>query len=181
MTGAGSMARIGLAVVVAIVVAAAAGCAGGASQRPAAEGAGSGGISPAGGQALIDAQAQYARCLRRHGVDMPGPGEQEREFDPRAVGVSDEKMRTAEGRCELQRRAIAQAAPKVSDADRRAQVDAGLRYARCMRQHGQDVPDPRLSDPGGGMSVEVPSDAKRNPAFEAAAHACEEVLREVAP
>jgi predicted transcriptional regulator len=69
-------------------------------------------------------------------------------------------------------------APKLSDADRRAAVASGLRYARCMRAHGEDVPDPSLSDEGGGTAIEVPSDAKTNPAFLRAQRACEQILRE---
>jgi hypothetical protein len=172
-------AAIGWGAAVVLLATTAAGCAGGASHRPDPPVGGSGGISAAGGQALIDAQAEYARCLRRHGVNLPGPDASGRtEFDPRAAGVTAEKMRAAEGHCERQRRAIAEAAPKLSDADRRAQLDAGIRYARCMRRHGQDVPDPRPSGEGGGMAIEVPSNAKESPAFQTAARACDEVLRE---
>jgi hypothetical protein len=169
------------AALVALAAAAAgAGCTGdNGGGSPGAGRPASGSVSAAGGQALVDAQAEFARCLREHGVDMPGPSAQRGfEFDPRAAGVSEDAMRAAEAKCDRERRAIADAAPKLSDADRRAAVDAGVRYARCMREHGQDVPDPSLADEGGGTAIEVPADAKENPAFQRATRSCEDVLRE---
>jgi hypothetical protein len=171
-------AKLGL--LIALVASAGAGCAGAREDRDTgAGGPDVGGLSAVGGQALIDAQAQFARCLRRHGVDMPGPNREGGfEFDPRTAGISEEQMRAAEAKCERERRAIADAAPKLSDADRRRAVESGVRYARCMREHGQDVPDPRLSDEGGGTAIEVPAGAKDDPAFQRAGRACEEILRE---
>lgn len=133
------------------------------------------GVAAVGGRAMIDAQAEYARCMRKQGVDMTAPGRGE---DSLPAGVSDAELREADARCERERRAIAEAAPKLSDVDRRRVVEAGLRYARCMRARGQDVPDPSLSDEGGGTSVEIPAGAKENPAFQAATRDCAGLLRE---
>ncbi len=134
------------------------------------------GVAAAGGHALIDAQAAYARCMRKQGVDMPEAGRGE-DSQP-APGASGAELREADAQCERERRAIAEAAPKLSDADRRRAVEAGLRYARCMRARGQDVPDPSLSEEGGGTSVEIPAGAKENPAFQAATRECADLLRE---
>jgi hypothetical protein len=162
----------------ALVLAVGSGCAGSDDDISAkARTPSSGGVAAVGGQALIDAQAEYARCMRRQGVDLPGPGERS-EFDPATSGVSQAELREAESHCERERRAIAEAAPTLSDSDRRAAFDAGLAYARCMREQGQHVPDPRLSDEGGGTAVELPPDAKENPAFQAATKVCERHLRE---
>jgi hypothetical protein len=172
--------RAALITVLAALVGAGSGCAGagsgGDTAKPPTD---AGGVSAAGGQAMIDAQAALARCLRRHGVDVPDPGSGERaEFDPGAAGLSEADIRQAEAKCERERRAVAEAAPRVSDADRRRAAELGLRYARCMREKGQDVPDPSLSDESGGTAIELPGDAKRDPAFQAAAAKCEQILRD---
>lgn len=172
-------ARLGVLLVV-LAASAGAGCAAGGGDRPSSgSGPAASGVGAAGGQAMIDAQADLARCLREHGVDMPAPNANGgTEFDPRAAGITDDELRAAESACERERRAVAEAAPKMSGADRRAAVAAGVRYARCMREHGQDVPDPSLADEGGGTAIEIPAGAKQNPAFQKAARGCEQILRD---
>jgi hypothetical protein len=61
----------------------------------------------------------------------------------------------------------------ISEADVR---DAGLKFARCMRDHGVDVPDPK---PGlGGMRALVAnSDLERDPDFREAERECGEHLQ----
>jgi hypothetical protein len=171
--------RVGSAVLVVLFASVMASCAGSTGDGTAATaGGGTGGLSAAGGQAMIDAQAELATCLRKHGVDVPGPtANGSPEFDPRAAGVSEERLRAAEAKCDSERRAVADAAPKLSNADRQGALEGGLRFARCMRRHGQDVPDPRPSDPGGGTSVNVPAGSKDNPAFQAASRDCEQAFR----
>jgi hypothetical protein len=179
MSAARAVPSIGLAVLVVLLASVMTGCAGGTGDGPAATaGGGTGGLSAAGGQAMIDAQAELATCLRKHGVDVPGPtANGSPEFDPRAAGISEERLRVAEAKCDRERRAVADAAPKLSNADRQAALGGALRYARCMRRHGRDVPDPRPSDPGGGTSVDVPAGSKDNPAFQAASRDCEQAFR----
>jgi hypothetical protein len=59
-------------------------------------------------------------------------------------------------------------------ADAKAQ-DAGIAFARCMRAHGVDVPDPQTS--GGRVLVRVRAD-KNRPRFEAAQKACQKYMPE---
>jgi len=181
LTGAIPRARLG--VVVVIAASAFGGCAAGGHDVPTAGGAGAAGsVAAAGGQAMIDAQASLARCLRRHGVDMPDPSARGfAGFDPHAAGISDDELRTAEAGCARERRAVANAAPKLSNEDRRSALDRALRYARCMRTHGQDVADPRQADAGGGMAIDVPTGAQDDPSFEAATRDCDQVLRQAGP
>ncbi len=164
-----------------LVAAALAGCGGGDEsddQPRTPAGGSSGGVTARGGQALIDAQAAMARCMRRQGIDFPDPGAGRGiEFDPAKQGIDRRRLRAAEGKCARHRRAIAEAAPRLSAGEQQQARDLTLRYARCMREHGASVPDPRAGGEGGGTAVEVPAGAKSDPAFQRAARKCEGILR----
>ena len=169
-----------VAVVALLVAAALGGCAGGGGGDEGArtQARGADGVRARGGQALIDAQAAMARCMRAHGVEMPDPRAGGGfELDPGEGGMDERRMRAAERKCARQRRAIAQAAPPLSAPQQARARDLTLRYARCMRDNGADVPDPRVSGEDGGMAVEVPAGAKGDPAFQRAAGKCERLLR----
>ena len=161
----------------------AAGCGGGEGGDRGDEGvppsAGdAGGVRARGGQALIDAQARMARCMRRQGIDFPDPGAGGGfEFDPGDTRVDARRMRAAERKCAPFARAVAEAAPQPSQQEQQRARDLTLRYARCMRAHGAHVPDPRVNGEDGGMAVEVPADAKSDPRFRRAAAECEDLLR----
>lgn len=181
MTAARTWRRASFRVLLATLAASGAVGCGASSDRAdtGAAGSGSGGVAATGGQAMVDAQAALARCMRRQGVNVPDPGSADGStFDPAAAGVSEAELREAEAKCERERRALAEAAPRLTGADRRRAVALGLRYARCMRAQGQDVPDPSLSDESGGTAVELPGDAKSDPAFQAATKRCDHILRE---
>ncbi len=136
------------------------------------------GVSARGGQALIDAQARMARCMRRQGADFPDPKPGRGfELDAGDRRVDWRRMRAAERKCARFARAVAEAAPRPSEQEQQRARDLTLRYARCMRAHGADVPDPRVNDEGGGTAVEVPADAKSDPRFRRAAAKCEDLLR----
>jgi hypothetical protein len=153
------------------------GC-GGSEDATEGAAAGGGGVAPVGGQAMLDAQVEFARCMRAHGVDFPDPKPGRGfELDPGAVGES--RLKEAESRCSRESRAIRDAAPERSPEQLEQDRDATLAFARCMRREGQDVPDPEAG--GGGTSVEVPADAKTDPAFQRAQERCDRRLRDAAP
>ena len=170
-----------LALAACLAAAALAGCAGAGGgddeggRSPAND---SGGVKARGGQAMIDAQAAMARCMRRQGIDFPDPRPGGGfEFEPGKSGIDTQQLRVAERKCGRYRRAIAEAAPRTSAREQQRNRDLTLRYARCMREQGADVPDPRPGGEDGGMAVEVPADAKSNPTFQRAARKCERILR----
>lgn len=132
-----------------------------------------GGVAAVGGQPLADAHLAFARCMRRQGIDFPDPGPG-KGFEL-GRGQDETRVRAAERRCDRYRRAIADATPKPSARRLQQDRDATLRFARCMRRHGANVPDPRLTE--GGTSVAVPSDAKTDADFQRASRACERTMR----
>jgi hypothetical protein len=112
----------------------------------------------------------YARCLRQHGIDMPDP-----KFDanghmamqlPSGVGPDDPKFKAAEQAC---KQYAPSGAPEQVDPQAQQQM---LAYARCMRQHGIDIPDPK---PGEGINVDGDKGVNpEDPRFKAADQACQQ-------
>jgi hypothetical protein len=112
----------------------------------------------------------YARCLRQHGINMPDP-----TFDaqgrmamrmPAGVGPDDPKFKAADQAC---KQYAPSGSPEKVDPQLQQQM---LAYARCMRQHGINIPDPK---PGEGIGVD--GDAGVNPdspKFKAADQACQQ-------
>jgi hypothetical protein len=58
--------------------------------------------------------------------------------------------------------------------------DAGLEFARCMRERGVDIPDPKPGS-GGGFSFEFRGDPRQNENFEEAREACGGILENAIP
>src|SRR3954470_22373936 len=111
----------------------------------AASGCGGAGAGAGAGIGRSDDQAEldFARCMREHGIEMPDPtpagGTRRREFK---VGgdMSPQRLRGATVEC----REKTGGGPHEPTAEEKERFrDAALKFARCMRQHGADVPDPR--------------------------------------
>jgi hypothetical protein len=112
----------------------------------------------------------YARCLRQHGIDMPDP-----KFDaagrvgqqlPQGVGPDDPKFKAADQAC---KQFAPSGEPDNPDLQTQQQMVA---YARCMRQHGVNIPDPK---PGEGINVDASQGVNPNdPKFKAADQACQQ-------
>jgi hypothetical protein len=113
---------------------------------------GSGEEATAGGERLSQADVQeagveYARCMREQGFDVPDP-------KPGGGGVrglmtdndleSQPGYRDAEREC---RKHLEGLVSQISDGQREQFRESRLEFARCMRDEGFDVPDPK---PGGG-------------------------------
>jgi hypothetical protein len=121
--------------------------------------------SPGGGDST-QADLAFARCMRQHGIDMPDPkvdadGRTEWQLPP-GVGPDDPKLKAAQQACKRYR-------PNGGQAQRPSpqQQQEMLAFARCMRQHGIDMPDPT---PDGGVDMRgIDPDGPR---FKAAERAC---------
>jgi hypothetical protein len=58
--------------------------------------------------------------------------------------------------------------------------DAALDYAKCMREHGVDVPDPKPGEGGFGIQIQS-SDPQENEKFQDAQDACGDILQKAIP
>jgi hypothetical protein len=122
-------------------------------------------------QALL----KYARCMRENGVNLPDPVNG--RFDLRANRGQERKVAAAQEAC---RDILKNAAPKLSEEQQAEVREAALKFAKCMREHGVDMPDPKFRA-GGGVLVQMPPGTERDPDLESAQKACQSILKAVEP
>jgi hypothetical protein len=133
--------------------------------------------SPGGGNNRGQAALAFARCMRQHGIDMPDP-----KFNGNAISQEFPAGRGGKGPNDPKFKAAAQACnkylpnggqPPKPNPQEQQQL---LAFARCMRQHGINVPDPGAN--GGGIEVKgSPGQVNPDsPTFKAAQQACNKYL-----
>jgi hypothetical protein len=96
-----------------------------------------------------EAGVKYARCMREHGLDVPDP--QGGAGGLRGMLVDDDQrdrpgFREAEQDC---RKHLEGLVSQISDEQRQELEQGRLKFARCMRDEGFDVPDPQPGAGGG--------------------------------
>jgi hypothetical protein len=118
----------------------------------------------------------FARCMRENGVDMPDPQFEGGRVTMRAgsPGLDPAKMKAAEKACAKYREAVE---PPELSSDQKAEFKKqALAHARCMREHGIDVPDPQFSEDGGVM-MRVPRGVNpQSERFREAQEACRDTM-----
>ncbi|MET9436174.1 hypothetical protein [Streptomyces sp. NPDC006551] len=128
------------------------------------------GVSGEGKKA--DQALEHRKCLREQGLDVPEPkpGEEGVGLTIGGDGMSKEKMEKAFKAC--RDKGGAGMGKELTQADK----DKMVEYARCMRENGVDMPDPKFE--GGGVTAArpMPQGAEREK-FEKANKACESVSR----
>jgi len=129
-----------------------------------------------------DAFLAFAKCMRDHGIDMPDPevsdeggGKFSVGFSgggPGAGGADAEKFKEANEACQpLLENAIGEdSRPELTPEQEQAMLD----FARCMRDHGIDMPDP--GENGMVFNVGGPGKDFDRETFEAAQEACQDLL-----
>jgi hypothetical protein len=124
------------------------------------------------------AMLALAQCLREHGVDAPDPkfGDDGGVTMRVRGGGSPEKMRAAQQACAKYQRQIKP--PNMTAEEKAAFKQAALANARCLREHGLDVPDPTFGDDG---SVQMRIGKKGERPDEAKLRAAQEACRKTAP
>ena len=131
-------------------------------------------------QANRDAMLAYAKCMREHGLDMPDPEPGQRGIRLMAPeGATPEELEKAEGACRKHLEDIEP--PELSEEQRKEFQEAALAHARCMREHGIDMPDPTFGDDGRAQIRIRRGDgavgpAPGDPKFEQAQEACRDEL-----
>ncbi|WP_205696505.1 hypothetical protein [Conexibacter sp. SYSU D00693] len=129
-----------------------------------------------------DRQLAFTRCLREHGIDVR---------DPSSSGGGPTRIRMRAGKGGQTPRSLDRAMttcrektgggpPELTPEQREEFQDQALAFARCMRQHGVDVPDPQVAGEGGVLirrregRGRLPS--LDSPAFQRAQEACEDLM-----
>jgi hypothetical protein len=124
-----------------------------------------------------EAALEYARCMREHGIDMPDPKVDEDGRLEMRIGSSGrkpdpKKLEEAEKACGHLLRAGGEKGRGRLDPEAE---EAMLKFARCMREHGIDMPDPGegglvvRNEPGKGSGPD-PESSKFRQAEEACKH-----------
>ena len=141
-------------------------------ESPGAEGA-------SAGEPDDKAELAFARCMREEGIDFPDPGAE--GSGPRAVRIgkdtSPQKLRASTEKC----RKRTGGGPQPPSEEQQAEFrDAALKFARCMRAEGIDIPDPQVGS-GGGIIQRGPGPDSGAPdpgssAFRRAEQKCEDLL-----
>jgi hypothetical protein len=135
-----------------------------------------GGGGSGGGKSNREQMDEYAlrnaECLRRHGIDAPDPKPGQgllldnRDVDP---GQFERAQRACQK--ELGKPPV----PELSDQEQREFREAALKYARCMRAQGIDMPDPTFGA-NGEVRIQIKGrgrfDPEEDPAFKAAEATC---------
>jgi hypothetical protein len=93
---------------------------------------------------------KFSKCMRDHGVDFPDPqrvGSGGIKITGRNINPNDPKTKAAQNAC--QKYMQIGGGETIDPARRAALQESALKFARCMREHGVDMPDPKLSGKGG--------------------------------
>ncbi|MFE5481325.1 hypothetical protein [Streptomyces sp. NPDC056527] len=119
-----------------------------------------------------DQAFEHRKCLREQGLDVPEPkpGEQGVGLTIGGDGMSKEKMEKAFKACRG-KGGGAGLGKEPTQADK----DKALAYAKCMRENGFNMPDPKF-DGGAQAAMPIPKGAEKQK-FDKAAKACESVAR----
>jgi hypothetical protein len=116
----------------------------------------------------VQAALAFARCMRQHGVDLPDPQLSGDNIvqDLGDNGEDDPKVKAAQQACK-QHLPNGGQPPKLSPQ----QQQRMLAFARCMRQHGVSMPDPKIT--ADVIAQELPRGLDPDdPRLSAAEHAC---------
>jgi hypothetical protein len=155
------------------------------------DGGGSKGSSRASQQdKAFEGALKFSKCMRDHGVDFPDPqraGSGGIKLTAKNINPNDPKTKAAQQACQ---KYMQIGGGETIDPARRARLqEAALKYARCMREHGVDMPDPKFSGNGGLTFQAGPGGGKKSsgprgglganpdsPKFQAADKACSHFL-----
>jgi hypothetical protein len=109
--------------------------------------------SGASAEPEVDVEEQalkFARCMREHGIQMEDPQTDGGRVAIRinGGGKDKDKMDKAMKACEkYSPKGGGKGAKPISPEDK----ERMLKHARCMREHGVDMPDPVFDENGGGF------------------------------
>jgi hypothetical protein len=150
------------------------------SAAPGASGSAAPSISPE------DAMLAFAKCMREHGVDMPDPVIEANGGMSVTVGAAGKPMdvKVMEAANEACKDLMPPPPDGASMQMTPEQQDAMLAFAKCMREHGVDMPDPEFGTGGGPVIINGQGGdgiAFDSPTFKAADEACRSIMTDALP
>ena len=137
------------------------------------------GSTSSSGSGKGDAPVKFSQCMRQHGIDFPDPQSNGNGgfslqirpgSGPGRINPDDPKFKQAQDACKSYLPNGGQMSP-----DQQAQFQQNaLAFARCMRAHGINIPDPQTS--GGGVKIQGNGINFDDPKFQQAQQACSRYL-----
>lgn len=124
-----------------------------------------------------EAALKFAKCMRANGVDMPDPSPNGgiRIGGPDMSPQDRQKLEDAQNACQKILESVRP--PELSQEDQQTFRDQALKFARCMREQGIDMPDPQFQS-GGGMMQRLDEGADPDSQrFQDAQKACAKGMR----
>jgi hypothetical protein len=118
-----------------------------------------------------EAAVDFARCMREHGVDMPDPkpGSGGIQLALRADETNRATVESAQKACQKHLDKVPP--PEISEEDQERFREQALKFARCMREQGIDMPDPTFSEDG-AVRQRMGGGGPEDPRFERASEEC---------
>ncbi|HET9939092.1 MAG TPA: hypothetical protein VFQ28_09880 [Gaiella sp.] len=134
-----------------------------------------------------EAALAWASCMREHGVDVPDPqvGEDGRVEIRPGTGMrldrNGDDFREAREACGTP--FGDSDPPQLSEEEREELQETMLEFAKCMREHGVDMPDPDFSGGGGIFRAGGPGSGidPGSATFQKAQEACQDILEDAMP
>lgn len=124
-----------------------------------------------------EAFRKFAQCMREHGVEMPDP-----QFDedggPVVAGSGGdqaqpdrERFDQANKECEHFIKGVVNESGRKPDAKEQKKIqEQALKFAKCMRAHGIDMPDPKFDE--GRVEISPGGADPNDPKFKEAQEVC---------
>jgi hypothetical protein len=144
----------------------------------AACGGGGSGNDPSTGQPDDAKRLAFTQCMRKAGLTITDQTTSGGRRDSRIdvpKGMSPARLQTIQRDCA---RKTGGGPREPSKAEQAKFLDQALKFSRCMRAHGVDMPDPKAQ--GGGITFQKRSDGggidPQSPAFQRAQKACESFM-----
>ena len=156
-------------------------CGGSGGSSRVASLSGSGGSSATASAAasgdLEKELADYMECLRKQGVDVPDPtvdadGNVTFGRLPAGRSIDRDQLDDARKACGKLPEGLTAA---LTGQDQSELQDTALKFAKCMREQGVDVPDPDFSKIGGGAGGPFGDLDRDDPKVAAALEVCQKV------
>ena len=127
-----------------------------------------------------EAALKFAQCMREHGIDMPDPkpgegGRIQLMAGPGTANTNQQQMDDAQEACRKHMESVRP--PELSAEQEQKFKEQALEFARCMREHGIDMPDPQFQ--GGGRMTQRMEEGidPRSPRFQDAQEECAKGMR----
>ncbi|MET8995194.1 hypothetical protein [Amycolatopsis sp. NPDC004169] len=120
------------------------------------------------GKSDEDKMREFAKCMREHGVDMPDP---KPAGDGNGVAIGIQGDGADKGKIDAAQNACKHLMPNGGEMKPPSaeELDKMRKDAKCMRDHGIDMPDP---DPAGKGATRIGGMGDDPKKFEDAAKAC---------